>query len=107
MMKISLNEIIAGEDARLKVSDNPYLETGFMGSALALFSLYKITKDNYLLNLAEDHLEMMRHTLKNKVSLEINNGLSGIGLGITWLVEEKFISGDLNVILKEIDNQYT
>ena len=104
MMKISLNEIIAGEDARLKASDNPYLETGFMGSALALFYLYKITKDNKLLNIAEDHLEMMRHTLKNKISLEINNGLSGIGLGITWLVEEKFISGDLNVILKEIDD---
>lgn len=103
---ISLNEIILGEDARLKNLNNPFIETGFLGSAIALFSLHRIKNNDIILsNLAESHLYFMRNTLKDKISLEFNNGLSGVGLGLTWLVENGYISGDLNIILKEIDDR--
>ncbi len=100
-----LNDIITGEDYRLKRSDNPFLETGYMGSAIALFSLSRILKNENLSKIAENHLSLMRVSLKDKSSLEINNGLAGVGLGLTWLAEEKFISGDLNLILKNIDDR--
>lgn len=103
---ISLDEVILGEDTRLKNLNDPFLETGFLGSAIALFYLYRINNnDNILSDLAESYLNCMRKTLKDKISLEINNGLSGVGLGLTWLVEEGYISGDLNIILKEIDDR--
>lgn len=102
---ISLSDIITGEDRRLKRSDNPFLENGFIGTAIALFSLYRIKGDDILLDMAERYLDAMKHNLKDKVSLEINNGLSGVGLGMTWLVENGFVSGDLNIILKEIDDR--
>lgn len=105
MTGYDLKEFISGEDFRLRKSDNPFLETGYMGSAIALFSMYRIKQDGFFLSMAEYHLALMRETLKDKVALEINNGLTGVGLGITWLVEEGFLSGDLNSILKEMDDR--
>lgn len=104
MNTLSLQDIIIGENSRLIKSEDPFLETGFMGSSIALFYLYRLKNEDRFLKMAESHLDLMRNALKDKKSLEINNGLSGVGLGLTWLVEQGFISGDLNLILKDIDD---
>ncbi|MDR1227130.1 MAG: hypothetical protein LBK47_09585 [Prevotellaceae bacterium] len=54
--------------------------------------------------LAEKYLEDVFSEIHTVREVDIKNGLSGIGLGINYLVKNNFVSGNINIILQEIDN---
>lgn len=37
-------------------------------------------------------------------SVRLSDGLTGIGLGINYLIEHKYVDGDVNKVLKDVDN---
>ena len=38
-------------------------------------------------------------------SIAVEDGLAGIGLGVTYLIKNGFVEGDINELLEEIDNE--
>lgn len=55
-------------------------------------------------SLAVDLLNSVIDNLNLRMQASFGSGLAGIGTGIEYLIQEKFISGDGNEILKDIDN---
>ena len=82
-------------------------ETGFYNEkarrAIYLFHLYRHTNDQD----AEDSAFSLLKDVTNNMSIEMGigfeNGLSGIGAGISYLIRNDFLEGDENKTLAEID----
>lgn len=80
------------------------LDNGQMGYCIYFFWLSRIENNKEYRKFAEnliDEIFEKVHTLK---AIDINNGLSGIGIGINYLIREGYVTGNINVILKTIDD---
>lgn len=78
---------------------------GKIGITLALFAYSKKYNDHILQEFASHLLEETYAMLHESMPINIEYGLSGVGLGISILHKAKFISGDLNEILCDIDRK--
>jgi hypothetical protein len=45
------------------------------------------------------------NNLSNNIDISVERGLAGIALGISYLVKEKFVEGDINEILEDVDGR--
>jgi hypothetical protein len=79
------------------------LLSGKMGYCIYFYKSAKIYGNNKYAKIAGDLLDSVCNSLGNYRIWNIENGLAGIGLGINYLVKEKFVAGDINRILKEFD----
>lgn len=80
------------------------LMQGKLGIAIFLFYLSKFdnSKENYsYANLLLDEIA----SIQNQITVDFNNGLSGIGYGISFLNRNKFINIDTNSILENLDSR--
>ena len=70
---------------------------GKMGLSGYFYHLSQIESNPAYHSKAEQLLDqIMQHDLTPNHSIDVEDGLAGIGLGVTWLVKRQFIEGDLN-----------
>lgn len=75
---------------------------GKMGYCLYFYILGKY--DSKYNHVAENLLEEIYSNILYTSDIEVDTGLAGIGLGIDYLIKEGYVSGDVNVILEDIDD---
>ncbi|RQO69447.1 hypothetical protein DBR43_15310 [Pedobacter sp. KBW06] len=81
------------------------LHEGKMGAALCYFKQYRITKDKAYLNKGKKLLKYVAENIGGIESCDFSNGLPGIGWGIEWLVQNKYMKADTNVVLSDVDDE--
>ncbi len=81
------------------------LFSGKMGICIYYYHLARQTGEKTYENFAEKLLDDIYSSVNKNSGADIDHGLSGIGWGINYLVKNKFVEGDTNYILKDIDDQ--
>ena len=76
---------------------------GKMGQVIALYNLYKETKEERWKEVAEEWLDEIIEGCDNKIPINYGSGLCGIGVGIEWLIQNHYVEGDADTILAEFD----
>jgi len=78
---------------------------GKTGLAIYLYRLAKIESNPEYRRMAEQLLDrILLHDLSPGQSVDVEDGLAGVGLGITYLIQNRFEAGDINQLLEGIDN---
>jgi len=85
--------------------DNIGIMHGKMGIAIYFFHLARIKKCTLYEDFAFDLVEEIYEKANSQSPRNLENGLAGIGVGIEYLVENKFIKANTNEVLEEIDNE--
>lgn len=89
--------------------NSPFSDTigmsGKMGKVIALFRLSRDTGEEDWEMEAEKLLEATMKECSLAHSLSYDNGLCGMGVAIEYLIQNRFIEGDADEILSELDNQ--
>ena len=80
------------------------LASGKIGYCLYFYRLSRLLNRKEYKSVAEKVLLSLSVDIKRGEPLDIPNGLSGIGLGITYLIKEGYITGDINSVLRDIDD---
>ena len=95
------DKILSSELNRYPVS----LFHGKMGLSIYFFHLSKIESNPEYQSKAEQLLDqILLNDLSPNQSIDVEDGLSGIGLGVTWLIKNRLVEGDLNQLLQIIDD---
>ncbi len=84
---------------------NPGLLHGKMGIAIFFFHLYRYSNDEKYADCGYTLIEELQSQINNKTSPFYESGLSGIGTGIEYLVQNGFVEGDTDEILQDVDRQ--
>lgn len=80
------------------------LTYGKMGVCIYLYQLERFGETNHYEIRADKILDDILGEISSIESLNVEEGLAGIALGLTFLVREKHIQADLNFLLKDIDD---
>jgi len=91
--------------SKICISDNIGLIYGKLGTSILLYHYARYTKNRFIMSVANDYLEAVIKKIDTVNCLNIPNGLLGIGWGISYLYQQKFICGDINDVLSEIDKK--
>lgn len=78
--------------------------TGKLGRAILLLNVYQSTKDQNLRENAELMLEEIADKASDCRDLSYDKGLSGIGVGMEYILQQHYIDGDSDDVLSDIDN---
>lgn len=84
---------------------DPGLVHGKLGTTILLYFYAQYTKNKYITILADSFLEEIIQEANSISFFNIHTGLLGIGWGISFLHQQKFITGNINEILYEIDKK--
>ena len=104
-MEIILKQLTDKLLLSLKGSYPAGLFHGKMGLTVYLYHLSKIESNPEYESIAGELLDrILLHDLSPNHSIDVEGGLAGIGLGVTYLVKNRFVEGDLNRLLEDIDN---
>ena len=76
---------------------------GKMGIALFFFEYGRSTGCDVYTDIAEELLDDIWALIDAELSISFESGLSGIGWGIEYLLQNRFISGDGNEVCEEMD----
>ena len=76
---------------------------GKMGIALFFFEYGRSTGCDVYTDIAEELLDDIWTLIHTELSFRFDSGLSGIGWGIEYLLQNRFISGDGNEVCEEMD----
>ena len=78
---------------------------GKTGLSVYFFHLSKIKSSPEYHAIADRLLDqVLLHGLSKNQSIDVEDGLAGVGLGVTWLIKNRFIESDLNELLEVLDN---
>jgi len=101
VQKELLDKLLSSDFSRYPVS----LFHGKMGLTIYFYHLSKLESNPEYQAMADNLLDqILLHDLSANQSIDLEDGLAGIGLGVTWLVKNGFIDADLNELLEVIDN---
>lgn len=78
---------------------------GKTGWAIYLFEMSRIKCDKILETSAVNIISNVCFQIDSLKSIDLKDGLAGIGLGINYLIKKKFIAGNVNEILQDIDDR--
>ena len=79
---------------------------GKMGLVIYFYHLSKIESNPEYQSIAELLLDqIMLNDLSPNHSIAVEDGLAGIGLGVTYLIKNEFVEGYINELLEVIDNE--
>jgi len=81
------------------------LTDGKMGICLYFYYLSFWKKNKEYKQVAEKLLYEISNRLSRSMDLSVETGLAGISIGISHLVTAKFVEGDINEILEDVDNR--
>ena len=95
------NRLLSSDFNRYPVS----LFHGKMGLSIYFYHLSKIESNPAYHSKAEQLLDqVLLNDLTPNHSIDVEDGLAGIGLGVMWLVKNRFMEGDLNEMLEVVDD---
>lgn len=78
---------------------------GKMGIAVSLFAYANKYDDKLMEEYAWDLLQQVYEGVHSDLPIGLENGLIGIGYGVTLLYENKWVEGELDSILSEVDEK--
>ncbi|HPR73871.1 MAG TPA: hypothetical protein PLX41_09445 [Bacteroidales bacterium] len=84
--------------------DNLGLINGKMGIAIFFYYYSRYTQNKIFEGYAGELIDEIYEEINVNTPVNFSDGLTGIGWGIEYLVKHKFIEGDTDDILSEIDN---
>ena len=84
--------------------DNPGLFNGKMGISIFFYLYGRYTGNEVFSDYAGELIDEIYEEINTNTPVDFQNGLSGIGWGIEYLVENKFVDADTDEALSEIDN---
>ena len=84
---------------------NHGLMHGNIGMSIFFYHLSRNTNNKGYENIADDLLDKAFENMSTLSSADFENGLAGIGWGIEYLIQNKFVEGNTDEILEEIDNR--
>jgi hypothetical protein len=84
--------------------DNIGLLNGKMGIAIFFYQYGRYTNNKVYTDYAGELIDEIYEEVNTNTSVDFTNGLTGIGWGIEYLVENKYIDADTDEALAEIDN---
>ena len=85
--------------------DSLGLQQGKMGVVLFFFHYARFIGNALYENYAEELFDEVYNDVNKGISYGFSNGLCGIGWAVEYLVEQRFIEGDTDDALEEIDHQ--
>ncbi len=85
--------------------ENLGLMHGKMGISIYFFHLAKQTKNQIYDDYAGELIDEIYEEITADTPVGFENGLAGIGWGIEYLVQNKFIEADTDEVLEEFDNR--
>ena len=89
--------------ARGRSTSDVSLWNGKMGIAIYLLHLSRITQTKDYEIQAKKFIEEVYNTISNQQLFSFGYGLLGIGCGFEYIIEKKFMGGDSDEILQEVD----
>ena len=81
------------------------LLNGKIGKAICVFHYYAFTNNSLYEKYAIELLKEVIRSIHAGTSVNYESGLAGIGVGIEYLVQHKFIDGNTNIFLNGFDNR--
>lgn len=103
--KILLNRIANHLIINSSFLDNLGLFHGKMGIVIFFYHYSRYTNNLIYEEFAGELLDEILEEIHDKLPIDFENGYLGIGWGIEYLFEQKFIDGDTNDILVDIDKK--
>lgn len=83
----------------------PGLFYGKIGVAIAFFRYGRKNNNQIFLDQGNELIEGILDDVNHKVSFDFATGLAGIAWGIEYLVQNKFVEGNTNLICSELDQK--
>lgn len=80
------------------------LVTGKLGLCIYYYYLSRWEGNDEFKQIAENLLDDVAGHLPDTTDVTVESGLAGIAIGISHLVKEKFIEGNINEILEDVDS---
>lgn len=81
------------------------LLSGKMGLCIYFYQLGRSNNNEVYGKIAEKLIDEIFAQIGTVSAIDIENGLSGIALGITYLIKNGYVQGDENSLLKDIDDE--
>jgi hypothetical protein len=89
----------------LSKSGSMGLHDGKMGVALCYYKQYRITRDKVYLNKGRILLNYIAANIGEIKRYSFSDGLLGIGWGVEWLAQNKYLKADTNEVLCDMDDE--
>ncbi len=80
------------------------LVTGKLGMCIYYYYLSRWEENAEYEQVAESLLDNVISQLSDTIDVTVESGLAGVAIGISHLVKEQFVEGDIDEILEEVDN---
>ena len=77
---------------------------GEMGFSLYFYCLSRLKGDKAYKNRAKKLLDSVMAGIDTIQTIDIRTGLTGIGLGVDFLIKNSYVKGNINTILQDIDD---
>jgi|SRR5690554_5695369 len=103
--KILLNRIANHLIINSSFLDNLGLFHGKMGIVIFFYHYARFTNNPIYDEFAGKLLDEIFEEIHDNLPIDFENGYLGIGWGIEYLAEQKFVNGDTNDILEDIDKK--
>lgn len=84
---------------------NNGLYHGKMGVIICLCEYARYVNDDIYLELAGDLLDEIFGEMNFDIPVNYENGVCGLGWGVEYLIRQKYMSGNTDEILEEVDNR--
>jgi len=85
-------------------TDNPGLLNGKMGIAIFFYHYSKFNSNKIYRDYAGELIDEIYEEINTSTPVNFENGLTGIGWGIEYLVKNGFVQADTDEALEEVDN---
>ena len=102
--KENLRDLLRFGLLRTEELKNPGLYTGKLGMIILFYEYSRSSEDILYEQFADEMMDTILE-LPDSLPFRFADGLTGIGWGITYLLREKFIEGDIEEILSEVDEK--
>ena len=80
------------------------LTNGRMGICIYFYYLNSIYNNNSYKELADRLIDEVFENVDLIKTIDVKNGLAGIGLGIDYLIKNNYVKGNVNIILSDVDD---
>ncbi len=97
-----LKDLLRYGVVKTEALEHPGLYNGKLGMTILFYEYSRYSGDALYEQFADEILESIME-LPDNLSLDLSDGLCGIGWGITYLLRERFITGEIKDVLSDID----
>lgn len=78
---------------------------GKMGIAIFFYLYSRFSKNKLFKKYADELIDEIYKQIDAQSSIDFDSGLAGVAWGIVYLMDNKFISGDICLVLKSLDSR--